>query len=318
MRRAMLVCAVLAIISPTCTKAAERVWRIGVLALVDDNSVRSVILPYLATRGFVEGRNLVVDFRVGAETQMPELAQALVADKPDVVIAISDWALHPIRAATSTIPIVAAPIGLDPVRMGFAKSWARPGGNITGVSLIAPELEPKRLSLLHEALPAVRRIAVLSNHRKVVEAGLLPLRTAAAEVGLELIEIWAESPNDYAAAFETMRSAGAEALVLVPTPEISRDTELLGALASKAGLPTIGGHRESAQRGLLIGYGPSLTELRQQVASYVERILNGAQAGELPFQGPTRIDFIINMRTAKALGLTIPPSVLVGAAEVID
>jgi putative tryptophan/tyrosine transport system substrate-binding protein len=115
-----------------------------------------------------------------------------------------------------------------------------------------------------------------------------------------------------------MRSAGAEALVLVPTPEINRDTELLGALASKAGLPTIGGHRESAERGLLIGYGPSLKELRQQVASYIERILNGAQAGELPFQGPTRIDFVINMRTAKALGLTIPPSVLVGAAEVID
>jgi putative ABC transport system substrate-binding protein len=318
MRRAMLVWAVLATISPTCAKAAERVWRIGVLALSDDNSMRSVILPYLSTRGFVEGRNLVVDFRVGAEEQMPELAQALVAAKPDVLIAISDWALHPIQAATSTIPIVAAPIGLDPVRMGVAKSWARPGGNITGVSLIAPELEPKRLSLLHEALPAVRRIAVLSNHRKVVEAGLLPLRRAAAEVGLELIEIWAESPNDYAAAFELMRSAGAEALVLVPTPEINRDTELLGALASKARLPTIGGHRESAQRGLLIGYGPSLTELRQQVASYVERILNGAQAGELPFQGPTRIDFVINMSAAKALGLTIPPSVLVGAAEVID
>jgi len=109
-----------------------------------------------------------------------------------------------------------------------------------------------------------------------------------------------------------------EALILVPTPEINRDTKQLGELAARVGLPTIGGHRESAQQGLLIGYGPSLTELRQQVASYVERILNGARAGDLPFQGPTRLDYVINMKTASALRLTIPPSVLVSANEIID
>ena len=209
-------------------------------------------------------------------------------------------------------------MGVDPVRVGVAESWAHPGGNVTGVCLIAPELEVKRLSLLHEALPAVHRIAVLSYHRNIVEAGLLPLRKAAAEAGLELVEIWVESPNEYAAAFDAMRGTGVEALMLVPTPEINRDTKQLGELAAKAGLPTIGGYRESAQRGLLIGYGPSLRELGQQAAGYVERIFNGAQAGELPFQGPTRLDFAINMRTAKALGLTIPPSLLVGADEVID
>ena len=318
MRRAVCICAVLALILPTSGEAAERLWRMSVLALADDGSVRSVILPYLATRGFVEGRNLIVDVRVGVEEQLPELARALVNDKPDVVVAISDWALHATRAATSTIPIVAAPMGADPVRAGVAKTWAHPGGNITGVSLIAPELEIKRLSLLHEALPAVHRIAVLSNHRNVVEAGLLALRKAAAEGGLELVEIWIENPDGYAAAFGVMRGAGVEALVLVPTPEINRDTKQLSELAAKAGLPTIGGHRESAQLGLLIGYGPSLRELQQQVAGYVERVLNGGQAGELPFQGPTRLDFVINMRTAKALGLTIPPSLLVGAAEVIE
>ena len=187
--RAVLICAVLAALSPTYAEAAERIWRMGVLTPVEDNAVRSVILPYLATRGFVEGRNLVVDFRIGTEEQLPELAQALVGDKPDAIIAISDWALHPARAATSIIPIVAAPMGADPVLAGVAESWAHPGGNVTGVSLIAPELEIKRLSLLREVLPSVHRIAVLSNHRKVVEAGLLPLRKAAAEVGLELVEI---------------------------------------------------------------------------------------------------------------------------------
>ena len=318
MRRAVLICAVLAALSPTYAEAAERIWRMGVLTPVEDNVVRSVILPYLATRGFVEGRNLVVDFRIGTEEQLPELAQALVGDKPDAIIAISDWALHPARAATSIIPIVAAPMGADPVLAGVAESWAHPGGNVTGVSLIAPELEIKRLSLLREVLPSVHRIAVLSNHRKVVEAGLLPLRKAAAEVGLELVEIWVESPSEYATAFDRMHGDGAEAVVIVPTPESYRDTELLAALAAKTRLPAIGGSRESAQRGLLIGYGPSLRELGRQAAGYVERILNGAQAGELPFQGPTHLDFSVNMRTAKAIGLTVPPSLLVGADEVIE
>ncbi len=205
MRQVVLICAVLAALLPTSAGAAERVWRIGVLAPVGDSSVHSVILPYLATRGFVEGRNLVVDLRTGTEDQMSELAQVMVAGKPDAIIAASDWALHPARAATSIIPIVAAPMGADPVLAGVAESWAHPGGNVTGVSLIAPELELKRLSLLREVLPSVHRIAVLSNHRKVVEAGLLPLRKAAAQVGLELVEIWVESPNEYATATSDWR-----------------------------------------------------------------------------------------------------------------
>jgi len=318
MRRAVLICATLAVLSPSRTEAAERIWRVAVLELADDSLVKTVILPYLAMRGFVNGRNLAVDVRIGTEEQLPELAKALVGDKPDAIIAVSDWALSAARTATSTIPIVAAPIGRDPVRAGVAESWAHPGGNVTGVSLIAPELEIKRLSLLREALPSVHRIAVLSNHRKVVEGGLLPLRKAAAGVGLEVIEIWVEGPDDYTPAFDVMRGAGVEALVIVPTPELNHDTEQLGALAAKAGLPTIGGHPESAQRGLLIGYGPSLKEFGQQAAGSVERILNGAQAGEIPFQGPTRLDFAINMKTAKSLGLTIPPSLLVSANEIIE
>ena len=321
MRRAVLVCAVLAVLSPTCAEAAERVWRLGFLTLpgtAGSNAFGSIMLPYLATHGFVEGRNLVVDVRVGTEEQLPALALTLVDDKPDAIIAVSDWALHAARAATGTIPIVAAPMGADPVRAGVAESWAHPGGNVTGVSLIAPELEIKRLSLLRDALPSVHRIAVLSNHRKVVEAGLLPLRKAAAEAGLALVELWVESPNEYSAAFDAMRRLGVEALVIVPTPELNRDTEQLGALAVKAGLPTIGGHRESAQRGLLLAYGPSLREFGQQAAGSVERILKGAKAGELPFEGPTRLDSAINMKTAKALGLTIPPSLLVGADEIIE
>lgn len=313
MRRALLICAVLAALWPRHADAAERVWRLGVLSLADGSTMRSVMLPYLATRGFVEGRNLDVDVRVGSEHQMPTMAQELVSGKADVIIATSDWAVHAARAATSTIPIVAAPIGTDPVRAGVAESWAHPGGNVTGVCLIAPELEVKRLSLLHEALPAVRRIAIMSSHRRIVEAGFPPLRQAAAEAGLELVEIWVENANEYAAAFDQMRGYGVEALMIVPTPELFKDSDKLGALAMKAGLPTIGGHREAAEQGLLIGYGPSLKELGQQAAGYVERLLGGTKAGELPFQGPTRLDFAINMKTARTLGLTIPPSVAISA-----
>ena len=318
MMRAVLVCVVLAVLSPRYAEAAERVWRLGVLSLPDRGAVRSITLPYLATHGFVEGRNLVVDVRVGTEDQMSALAQALVGDKPDVIIASSDWAVHAARAATSTIPIVAAPMGGDPVDAGVAKSWAHPGGNVTGVLLIARQLEVKRLSLLHEALPSVHRIAVMAAHRKVVEGGFPPLRRAAVEAGLELIEIWVESPKDYAAAFDVMRRAGAEALLIVPTPESNRDNEQLAALAAKAGLPSIGGFRGSAEGGLLLGYGPNLAELDRQAAGYVERLLNGAQAADLPFQGPTHLDFTINLRTARKLGLTIPPALLVGADEVIE
>ena len=132
MRRAVLVCAVLAILSPTCAEAAERVWRLGVLSLPDRGAIRSVTLPYLATRGFVEGRNLVVDVRVGTEDQMSALAQALVRDKPDVIIASSDWALHAARAATNTIPIVAAPMGADPVLAGVAESSGASGRQCHG------------------------------------------------------------------------------------------------------------------------------------------------------------------------------------------
>jgi putative tryptophan/tyrosine transport system substrate-binding protein len=308
----------LATLSPAYAQAAERIWRVGVIALADPGVVTAVILPYLATHGFVEGRNLVLDMRTGPDEELPEIARALVGNRPDVILALSDWALQAARAATSIIPIVVAPMGADPVFTGVAKSWAQPGGNVTGVSLIAAELEFKRLSLLHNALPSVHRIAVLSNHRELIEPGILRLGKAASEVGLELVDYWVEGSDDYPAAFDAMRGAGVEALLIVPTPETGRDTGQLAALALKSGLPTIGGFRESAKGGFLIGYGPSLRELGLQAAGYVERILKGGKAGELPFQGPTRLDFAINMRTAKALGLTIPPSLFAGADEVIE
>jgi putative tryptophan/tyrosine transport system substrate-binding protein len=154
-------------------EAGDKVWRIGALELVDDAMIRTVALPELAQHGFAEGRNLSLDVRVGTADEMPKLARELVATKPDAIIVVSDWALHPARATTKAIPVVTI-MGTDPVAAGLAATWARPYANVTGLSLIAPELEIKRLELLREAVPRARRIGVLANHRQIVEGGMGP------------------------------------------------------------------------------------------------------------------------------------------------
>ena len=298
-------------------QAADKIWRLGVLSPID-SPLMSMTLSELAASGFVEGRNLVVDIRVGTAERMPELARELVRTRPDVILAVSDWAVYPAREATRSIPIVASPMGADPVAAGVADSWARPGGNVTGVTLIAPELETKRLDLLREVVPTARRIATLSMHREVTEPGAAPMRAVAARLGIQLVELYVDGPGEYHAAFAAMRSAGAEALVIVPVPEFSGHAERLAALAAEAGLPTVCGSRRPTEQGCLIGYGPDLVELRRQAADDVARIFRGASPAELPIQGPTHFDFVVNLKTAATLGLTVPPSILARADEVIE
>jgi putative tryptophan/tyrosine transport system substrate-binding protein len=159
-RRGLLLFAALGLLyftgSAALPQAADKVWRLGVLSLINNPAMFSAAVSQLAERGFVEGRNLVVDVRVGTEEQMPALARELVGTRPDVIMALSDWAVYPAREVTKSIPIVASPMGADPVAVGVAESWARPGGNVTGVTLIAPELEVKRLGLLREVVHAPR------------------------------------------------------------------------------------------------------------------------------------------------------------------
>ena len=318
-RRALTYAATIALVAiATHALAQDRVWRIAVLGLTDSPTFRTVALAELAQLGFMEGRNIVVETRIGGPERLPDLANELVVGRPDVIVATSEWALHAARAATQVIPIVAAPMGADPVVAGVAASWARPGGNVTGVTLIAPELEIKRFELLREAVPAVRRVALLSNHREIVERGLTPLRDASAKAGVELIEFWVDGTSPYRQTFAAMSAVSVDALLIVPTPELNRDTQQLAALAVEAGIATICGFREVAKLGCLIGYGPSLTELHRRVAEYLARILGGAKAGDLPFQAPTHFEFSVNLRTAKALGITMPQSILGQADEVIE
>ena len=300
-----------------CAQAADKIWCLGVLSLIDSPTM-STTLSELAARGFIEGRNLVVDMRIGSEGQMPELARQLVSAGPDAILALSDWAVSAAHEATKSIPIVASPMGRDPVAAGLAESWARPGGNVTGVTLTAPELEIKRLDLLREVVPAARRIAVLSMHREITEPAAAPMRAVAARLSIELVELYVTGPQEYRSAFAAMRSAGAEALVIVPVPELSVDAGRLAALAAEAGLPTACASRRSAELGCLLGYGPDLTELVRQAADDVARIFGGTTPGELPIEGPTHFEFVVNLKTAKALGLTVPPSILARADEVIE
>ena len=262
---------------PLEAQQAGKVYRLGVLspssAAVD--SIRAVTIPELAKAGFVEGQNLVLDVRVGAASQISELARALVAGNMDAIIAVSDISIEAARRASSTIPVVMSFGTGDPVAAGFATSITRPGGNITGVVMLAPELNAKRLTLLHEAMPKARRIAALmvSEHR--YETILQAMRAVAAAAGFELPTFSAETPGAYPAAFTAMRSAGAEALVIVSAPEFNRDAEILAALAIEAKLPTVCEWSHMAAQGCLFGYGPE-AELRRRTADYLVRLFRGS------------------------------------------
>jgi putative tryptophan/tyrosine transport system substrate-binding protein len=199
---------------------AGKVYRLGVLATATSSidNIRSVTLPELAKAGFIEGQNLIVDARAGTGAQTPELAQALVAGDPDAIIGVSDVVTGALKAASNSVPIVMSFAGSDPVAAGFAASIMRPAGNITGVGTLASELNAKRLTLLHEAIPTARRIAALTVSEQRYEVSLQALRAVAASEGFDLQIFFAEPRSAYPAAFTAMRSAGADALIIVSAP----------------------------------------------------------------------------------------------------
>ena len=307
---------------PLATRAqqAGKVYRLGVLSPSGGSvdNIRSVTLAELAKAGFIDGQNLIVDARVGTAEQMPGLAQALVASNPDAIIAVSDIAIGTLKATAGSIPIIMSFGTGDPVAAGFATSITRPGGNITGVTMLAPELNAKRLTLLHEAIPKARRIAALAVSAQRYDAILQAMRAVAASSGFDLLTFFAETRAAYPSVFTAMRSAGAEALVIVSAPEFNRDAEFLAALAIEAKIPTVCEWSHMAMQGCLFGYGPSQPELRRRTADYIVRIFRGAAPGEIPIEGPTRFEFTINLKTAKRLGIELPTGLLLRADEVIE
>ena len=310
----------LALAAPLIAPAAgEKVYRLAELepTAASLELTHSLTLPELAKLGFSEGRNLVLDARVGDAAAMAGMARELVLADPDAIIAVGPDATRAARQATTTVPLVV--FGPDPVRSGWATSLAHPGGNVTGVTMLAVELDGKRLDLLHEAVPAARRVAaLLMPSVPGQQPSEREMRDVAASDGVDLLIFDATGPEDYRTAFAAMRAVAAQGLVIMANPTFYRDAALLARLAIEAGLPTVCEWAEMAQSGCLLGYGPNRPEMRRRLAHFVAHIFQGAAPGDLPIEQPTHYEFVVNLKTAEALGLTVPRSILARADEVIE
>jgi putative ABC transport system substrate-binding protein len=282
----------------------------------------AAFLQGLKDTGFVEGQNVAIEYRwaEGRYDRLPELAEELVRRQVNVIaVPASTPGALAAKAATTTIPIVFA-IGGDPVILGLVGSLSRPGGNVTGVSVLSVTVVAKRLELLHELMPTATMIALLVNpaNRQQTEAEISELQAAAHNLGVELLVLKASSEGDFETAFATLLQWGARALV-VQTDSVftDRGNQIVG-LAARHAVPAIYGRRETAAAGGLMSYANDLTDSFRQVGIYTGRILKGAKPADLPVQQPTRFELIINLKTAKALSLTVPPSLLALADEVIE
>jgi putative ABC transport system substrate-binding protein len=270
--------------------------------------------------GFVEGRNVTIEFRWARYQfdQLPLLATELVDRQVTVIYALASVSAQAAKAATATIPIVFIS-GDDPVRAGLVASLGRPGGNVTGVSVLAGGLGTKRLGLLRELVPAARVIGLLVNPRNPnTAADAKDVEQAAHAIGQQIVVLNASAESEFPAAFAALVQQRVEALVIGADVLFTTHRQQLVALATRHTIPTIYQWREFATAGGLMSYGTNLADAYRQVGVYVGRILNGAKPADLPVVQPTKFELVINLKTAKALGLDVPPTLLARADEVIE
>ena len=272
----------------------------------------------LAALGLVDGRNIRLEVRLaeGHPERLPELAEALVREKASVIVAVGIHAIQAAQRATSTIPIVADDDDL--LAEGLIGSLAKPGGNTTGISILASELDAKRLEILNQILPAARRIALLRDPSNSVPVRFQAVVDTAQALGLELQTVDVHGRADLAPAFASFLAGGAEAVNILASPLLFGFRDELCRLSLGQKLLAIGQWPEMATAGCLVGYGPTHREVTTMRAALVDKMLKGARPGETPAQQPTRFELAINLKTAGALGLTVPPSVLGRADEVIE
>ncbi len=300
---------------------AQKTVRIGFLASSQPTpEMLSALRDGLRTYGYLEGQNLSIDVRwpQGTFEQIPGFAAELVNANVDVIIAWASPATAAARRATSTIPIVMVGVA-DPVESGFIANLARPGGNITGVRNMASDLTGKQVQLLVELVPGITRIIVLGNPDNPVSAILLRYAEGAGRsMGLPLQVVEVRVAEDFERAFVRGFGDGAKAMVVLTDPLFITERHRIAKLANMAGLATSFGRRENVDAGGLLSYGPNLLDQIRQTATYVDRILKGAKPADLPVEQPTRFELVINLKTAKALGITVPPTILLRADEVIE
>ena len=303
---------------------AGKVYRIGYLSTPNRESVANGVAAFLRKLrelGWIDGKNLIIEYRwaEGKVERLPELAAELVRQNVDLIVAPAGSAVLAAKNATTSIPIVMI-FPSDPVEMGLVASLRRPGGNITGTTFTpGPEIFGKQLQLLHEAIPHAARVAILRNPADSTFALQVKEWEAAARIlRLRLQYVDARGPEDYDSAFAAMARERAEALLVGGSSTFLVHQGRLAELALKGRLPTMYSYRESVEAGGLMAYAVNMSDFVGRAAVYVDRILKGAKPADLPIEQPTKFELVINLKTAKALGLTIPQSVLARADEVIQ
>jgi putative ABC transport system substrate-binding protein len=321
----LLVLLALLVVPPAAqAQPAGKVYRIGSILTPAPKEAAHLFKALdegLRELGYVEGRNVVFErrFAEGRQERLPALAAELVQLKVDVIVTGSNPVIAAVKHATATIPVVMA-VSRDPVGAGFIASLARPGGNITGLANdAAPEIIGKNLELLKEAAPRVSRVAFLWNPVPP-GAGTTKnaVESAARNLGLAFQSVEVRGPNEFEGAFAAMVRERANGVVVATDPVVVGPRSRVVDLAARSRLPVVYGLREFAEAGGLISYGPNIADQFRRAAIYVDKILKGAKPADLPVEQPTKFELVINLKTAKALGLTIPPALLLRADQVIE
>jgi putative ABC transport system substrate-binding protein len=323
-RRLLAATLVLAVLGPPLVAGAQRagrVPRIGYLTPTSQPAREAAFRDALLRLGHEEGRSIAIEYR-SAEARferLPALAAELAGRDVDVIVAVVTEAALAAQRATRTIPIVMVGVA-DPVGTGLVASLARPGGNVTGTSAVAADVVGKQLELLDEVLPKASRVAVLWNpaNRVFQARQLREARAAATKLRLRLHLVEVRTPDELDGAFAALPRLHPDALLLLNDPLFHPHASRIAALATSQRLPAVSGARDYAEAGILVTYGPDYPEAWRRAATYVDRILNGRRPGELPVEQTTRFELVVNARTARVLGLTIPASVTARADHVVE
>jgi len=296
-----------------------RIPHVGFLASASRQPYHQAVYDGLRELGYVEGQSIIVEYRTaeGDESRLPGLVAELIQMPVDVIVAGGPPAGRDAKAATDSVPIVI--IGMtDPVGLGWAESLARPGANVTGLLNISQPLVPKRLELLKEAVPTVHRLGALAVEGiPGVAIDWSDWRAASERLGMDFVPLEVRGANELERAFETARTQNADALLIPPYALLISQRSRLAELAVKYGLPTISDRKEFAEAGILMSYAPSSAQLYRRAAFYVDRIVKGTKPGDLPMEGPMQFELVINLKTAEALGLSVPREILLDATDVI-
>jgi putative tryptophan/tyrosine transport system substrate-binding protein len=302
-----------------------KVWRVGFLAMRSPTASNPVdaygaFLQGMRQLGYVEGKNLIIEWRLaeGQVERLPTLAAELVQLKVDVIVAAGVQPTSAAQKATTTIPIVMAN-SIDPVGSGFVASLVRPGGNITGLSNLIGDLSPKHFEMLRSMVPKLSRVAILVNPTNSGHATILKtVQTAAQKSSVKILSVQARNPQEIETAFSTMTQDNAEAVIVANDLFFNQQRRQVAELAQKNRLPSVAAVRGYVEAGGLMSYGPSFVENYRRAATYVDKIFKGAKPGDLPVEQPTKFEMFINRKTAKALGFTIPQSLLISADKIIE